>query len=74
VPGGIHYVSPNKDSRGNDLPKRTYKGEHTSLPVLRSEVYLLDSVYLLYGHKRTNADAEGAARSCVMSSIPRDRP
>ena len=41
MPGGIHYVSPNKDSRGNDLPKRTYKGEHTSLPVLRSEVLSL---------------------------------
>ena len=41
MPGGIHYVSPNKDSRGAHLPKRTYKGEHKSLPVVRSEVLSL---------------------------------
>ena len=38
APGGIPYVSPNKDSRGNDLPKRTYQGEHRTRPFLESEV------------------------------------
>jgi len=35
---GIPYISPNKDSRGNDLPKKTYKGKHDSQAFLQSEV------------------------------------
>ena len=37
-PGGMPYVSPNKDSRGNDLPKRNYEGKHQTQPFVKSEV------------------------------------
>jgi hypothetical protein len=40
APGGITYVSPNKDSRGNDLPKRSYEGKHQTRPFVKSEVVL----------------------------------
>lgn len=38
APGGVPYVSPNKDSRGNDLPTRTYEGAHRTRAFLESEV------------------------------------
>jgi len=38
APGGIPYVSPNKDSRGNDLPTRNYEGAHRTRAFLESEV------------------------------------
>ena len=37
-PGGLPYVSPNKDSRGKDLPKKNYSGKHKTDAFLRSEV------------------------------------
>jgi hypothetical protein len=37
-PGGIPYVSPDKNSFGQDLPTKKYKGEHKDKPFLRSHV------------------------------------